>query len=205
MATPRVEVPDLLTASRIPLAGVPWIAPESAPLLVIALFLAGLTDVLDGWLARRIRAKRLAAGEPPGRLATRDAPGALLDPVADKLFAVSVLVLLWTAADVPISLLLLVALRELAQVPMALTYWIVPPLRRRLRFDFRAGIPGKVTTIFQFLAVIALRFSHPTGPWLAGLAALAGVGSAMHYVRRAVTLAREQSDAAENGSSQGRP
>lgn len=62
------------------------------------LMVAALTDLLDGWLARRQH--------------WRSPLGALLDPLADKVLVISVATTLWLLALLPGWLLLLIILRD---------------------------------------------------------------------------------------------
>lgn len=62
------------------------------------LLAAALTDLLDGWLARR--------------QGWRSSLGALLDPLADKVLVISVAATLWLLALLPGWLLLLIVLRD---------------------------------------------------------------------------------------------
>jgi phosphatidylglycerophosphate synthase len=70
---PRWSAADLLTAIRLPLAVAFPLAPTPQIRFAILLIAAG-SDLLDGTVARRFGASRL---------------GAVLDPVADKLFMAS--------------------------------------------------------------------------------------------------------------------
>jgi phosphatidylglycerophosphate synthase len=136
--------------------------------------LAGLTDVLDGALARRGRRKA-------GRERERDA-GAWLDPLCDKIFVVSALLAVAVAFRPPLWLLPLVAARELAQVPL-LGYLRLRGVVRA--FDFRAAVVGKLGTVLQFAAVAAILFRHPSQVPLAVAAGAAGLASAVYYFVRA--------------------
>ncbi|HEY8077432.1 MAG TPA: CDP-alcohol phosphatidyltransferase family protein, partial [Labilithrix sp.] len=72
------HLPNVLSAMRIPLAALfPFVVTRPA-LAIAVLAAAALTDVLDGWLARR-----LGEATPTG---------ALVDGIADKLLGASVLV-----------------------------------------------------------------------------------------------------------------
>src|SRR5580658_8317279 len=65
------SLPNVLSSSRVLLAA-GFVAAESADARIGLVGLAALTDVLDGWLARR------------GNWISRS--GALLDPIADRVF-----------------------------------------------------------------------------------------------------------------------
>lgn len=94
-----VTIPNMLTFSRIcavPLAI--WLVLkrdcEGAAFLFV---LAGLTDALDGWLARRRGISAL---------------GTLLDPLADKILLISMFVTLAAIGILPIWLAILVVFRD---------------------------------------------------------------------------------------------
>jgi phosphatidylglycerophosphate synthase len=184
-----LALPNLLSLSRIPLGGLFWGAlargPEHAvgPFAVLAL--AGITDVLDGWLARR----RYGAN-PPGM-------GAWLDPICDKAFVGAVLLALYVQRRPPLPVLVLILGRELLQIPMALVYRASTTLRRWLDYDFRASWLGKSATVAQFLAVSALILEHEAARPLAVLAFGLGLCALADYVRRAIVLGRRRLHAEE--------
>jgi CDP-diacylglycerol--glycerol-3-phosphate 3-phosphatidyltransferase len=89
----RISIPDMLTWGRIlaiPLLIILFYIPStwSDPLAGILFALAGITDSLDGYFARK--------WQQTTRL------GAFLDPVADKLIVATALVLLVSRADQPV-------------------------------------------------------------------------------------------------------
>lgn len=145
-------VPNLLSFSRVPLAGLLWVAPHRPAWTIGVMLIAGLTDVLDGWLVRRARRRR-ARLRDPGAFAANAARGAYIDGLADKVFFVSTVALLaWTIAP-PLWLIAVLALREVLFVPLMLLYHFAPaPLRHQV--DFTAGVPGKLATVAQFGAVV---------------------------------------------------
>src|SRR4051794_28425724 len=123
MSFPRLQnlltVPNLLSLSRIPLGGLFWPAfgppgaPSDAAFAIMAL--AALTDILDGYLARRQAARQA------GRAETVDSgggTGAWLDPICDKVFVASVLAAFIVRRHPPIWLVLLIVSRELVQLPI---------------------------------------------------------------------------------------
>src|SRR5277367_3054061 len=101
------SLPNLLTLARI--AAIPlivatfYVPGESARWIACALFVAAsLTDLLDGYLARRLGAVT--------------AIGRFLDPIADKLLVAAVLVMIATVGDlssVGVLAVLVILLREL--------------------------------------------------------------------------------------------
>src|SRR4029079_3527679 len=155
-----LTVPNLLSLSRIPLGVAFWFTLGPTPSLAYSAFvimgLAALTDVLDGYLARR-EAARAAGGSAqtvdPG---VGGGTGAWLDPICDKLFVASVLVAIIVRRHPPLWLLALILSRELVQLPIGVLYRFWPALHSWLRYDFRASPLGKGATVAQFTAIAAL-------------------------------------------------
>lgn len=175
----RIDLADALTLSRLPLAGLIWLAvPDLRALLAIGA-VAALTDVLDGWAARRRPGGPRAGGW-----------GAWLDPLCDKVFLVSLLGAVWLAFRPPAVLVFLIGLREVVQVPLVVAYRMIPGMAARIRYDFRALAPGKATTTLQFLAVAAIVLDSPWQVPLAFLAAAMGLIAVTTYLGRAVHAAR---------------
>lgn len=185
-----VTLPNVLSVTRIPLGGLFWVALArgseqgeppmvawAAPFGVLAA--AAVTDVLDGWVARR------RGVNPAGA-------GSWLDPICDKLFIGSVLAALYFQRRVPLGVLALIVSRELLQLPMVVVYRASATLRRWLRYDFRASLLGKGATVMQFLAVSALIVGVGEDiAWrLAFLAFALGLLALGDYVRRAIVIGR---------------
>jgi cardiolipin synthase len=186
-----LTLPNLLSLSRLPLGGLFWVAlargPAHAALPFGVLATAAVTDVLDGWIARR------RGADPAG-------VGSWLDPICDKVFVASVLVALYVQRHVPLSLLALVVSRELLQLPMALVYRAIPPLRRWLHYDFRASLLGKGATVAQFLAVSAIILNAAASRALAWLAFALGMLALADYIRRAIVIGKRHPHTQERDS-----
>lgn len=135
---------------------------------------AGLTDVLDGWVARRTGA------------AGRRSAGAWLDPLCDKLFMVSLLAAVWFAAKPGASVLVLLAARECLQLPLLLAFPFVPRIGGRERFDFTAALLGKATTVAQFIAISVILFRPDWATVPAAATAPLGTAAAIRYWARAL-------------------
>lgn len=168
-----LSLANLLTLARLPMAGLVWVAPGSLGWVLGLMAAAALSDVLDGWVARR-----LGGGQVGG-------VGAWLDPVCDKVFVVSVLVAVWVVVRPPVWVLPAVAARELIVVPLGLAYRCAPGLRGERRYDLRAVVVGKAATVAQFLTVAALLLDHPAALPLAGATGALGVAAGAVYLRRA--------------------
>jgi cardiolipin synthase len=186
------NVPNLITLSRLPMAAALWFLPRGPVPVLGLMLLSGFSDMLDGWVARWIRAGRERRGEPVGELGGPRASGAWLDPVCDKTFVLSVLVLLVARYGVPVWMVMLVATRELIQGPMFVLYRTVPSLRGRILYDYRAAIIGKATTVLQFLTVGAILFDFPSALLLAIVTGSVGAVTGFYYsLRRAKQGQRE--------------
>lgn len=145
-------VPNILTLLRIILIPILvlvfYLAGQWSYQLSAAIFgLAALTDMLDGYLARRLRQISVF--------------GAFLDPVADKLMVAVALVLL--VQDNPTPLFAIPAAiiigREIAI--SALREWMSEIGERT---KVAVSVIGKIKTITQMVAILLLLYKLPLGP-----------------------------------------
>lgn len=135
------HLPNALTGLRLVLAPVlPWLLWSGHYRTALGLALvAGATDALDGWLARRHGwTSRL---------------GGLLDPVADKAMLGLAVFGLWLAAMLPGWLLVLVVVRDVVVVAGATAWW-----RLAGPFDAAPTLAGKLTTLAQIVLVLLCLF-----------------------------------------------
>ncbi len=167
------NVPNVISLLRIPLAAAVWIDPRNQPLLLGLLTAAVVSDLLDGWLARR------SGSEGASEI------GAWLDPVCDKVFILSAAAAVAWAWRLPPALLLLTATREALQIPLYGLFRFIPRLRPRT-FDFRAAKVGKATTVVQMATITAMIVLPDGAPALAVVSAVLGAASVTVYVRRAI-------------------
>ena len=183
---PILSLPNLLTLVRLPMAVAAWLVAPWPWALFWLMVAAATSDILDGWFARRMRARRKARGLPTRGLGEKGGRGAWLDPLCDKTFVLSVVAAVWWFYSPAWWLLLLIGAREVLLVPLVLAWKLMP--HRTL--DMRAGLAGKLATVAQFIALwsILLGSEHQLVPALA--AAVAGVIAVVDYVRRAVTAPR---------------
>lgn len=173
---PLLSAPALLSLSRIPLAICFTLLVDVPGAALTVLFTAGLTDVLDGWLARR--------------LGLVSATGAVLDPITDKLFVLTVVVTLVATDKLSLLDVLWLSTRELGELPLVV--WFVLNRRARAaRADHpSANLPGKLATLLQFVAIGWSLFDGPRLDLWLGLVAGAGVVAAFSYWRRALRSVR---------------
>ena len=171
-----LNTPNLLTLFRmalIPVVVVLYFMPIAGAYVTVVFLLAGLTDWLDGYLARRL--------EQTSQF------GEFLDPVADKLVVAAVLVLLVSDGDVLARVvsqkLFIVAVvviigREIAV--SALREWVA---QSGARAGMAVSTLGKVKTTVQIIAIALLLYSQD----LVGFPTLL-VGELMLYVASALTI-----------------
>ncbi len=141
------QLPDFITFVR--LAASPflaWLLLESRFREALALvLLAGLTDWLDGFAARRLGVS--------GRL------GVVLDPLADKVLLVTLFVVLGAVRLIPVWLVFLAIGRDVVIVVGALLLRMFRDIRR-----FAPSMLGKVSTFFQIVLVL-LVLLHAAFPY----------------------------------------
>jgi phosphatidylglycerophosphate synthase len=155
--------------ARVPLAVAFALVAHDTRWALVVLALAGLSDLLDGWLARK--------------LDQCTATGALVDGATDKLFVLAVAGSLWRAGNLSLEDVLLLGVRDVGE--LIVTLWIASSHDdHALHEEQRANALGKLTTALQFSAVILaiLRVEHFA---LCLGAAVVGALAAISYARRA--------------------
>jgi CDP-diacylglycerol--glycerol-3-phosphate 3-phosphatidyltransferase len=164
--------PGLLSLARAPLAlAFPFVVERTAWALIV-IVLAGVTDVLDGYCARRF-----GQATPTG---------AALDPITDKLFVLTVAVTLVVTGHFSLGAVLLLSTREVLELPLVVWFALSPRARSARAEKPMANALGKLATVLQFLAVFStlLRWSI-TEVWI-GATAVVGVLAALSYWIRAL-------------------
>ena len=176
------QIPNALTVLRLVLVPFAlraiWFREYDAALLLCAF--AGITDALDGFLARRLHAR------------TRF--GAYLDPVADKILLSGTYLVFGMNRVIPLWITGLVFGRDLLILLFAAFAFLFTPLR-----EFHPTVWGKVSTIVQVCGALAVLLA---GLVLTGTAAsvfvaialgavvVATTWSAIHYVFVGVKMIR---------------
>jgi len=131
---PWVRAPDFLTALRIPLA-VAFLLVDNAALRLVIVAAVAASDIGDGIWARQIGGSKL---------------GAVLDPVADKLFMAAAFWVVFRGGVLAPLEVVGVLLRDIVA---ALSFLTVLWLRKPTTLPARAG--GKAVTVCQALTLIA--------------------------------------------------
>ncbi len=129
-----LRAPDLLTMCRIPLAVV-FLLVDAAIVRLVVLGLVVVTDVGDGIWARRIGGSKA---------------GAVLDPIADKLFMLAAFIVVFRTGLLNPWEVLGVLLRDITAL---ISFIGVTILRRPKTLPARAG--GKAVTVCQALTLLA--------------------------------------------------
>lgn len=166
-----MNLPNLLTLLRIlliPVFVLLFYLPVQWSYLASAVVfsVAGITDWLDGYLARKLE---------------QSTPlGAFLDPVADKLMIVIALALLIERYDSPVFTLPAVVIIGREIVISALREWMAELGKRT---SVAVSYVGKVKTVFQILAIIGLLLSSPNAPLMIYSASMA-----LMYIAALLTL-----------------
>lgn len=186
-----LSVPNLLSMLRmglVPLFIIAVVDGEGGKALAIFV-LAGVTDALDGFIARFWGQHTLL--------------GTYLDPAADKLLLTSAYVVLAIPylnplATIPVWVTILVIARDVLIVVMVVILHITTGLRA-----FPPAKTGKITTTAQIVTVVAVLVvrAYPEAPIVPALAlpliyltAALTVVSGLHYVVRSNRLVVERGE-----------
>lgn len=140
------NVPNALSISRLALAAVAWglIARSLFTAALVVFSIAAITDALDGYIARRLKQESDI--------------GRQLDPLVDKILIIGTLVYLLTIPETGVMpwMVAAVTTRELA------IQWVRSLLEGR-GIAFGAKASGKLKTVFQCLAIVAVLFVSAIG------------------------------------------
>ena len=140
-----LTVSNSLSFVRAPLALV--FLHESPTLRLIAVFLAMITDSVDGYLARRYRSTSRF--------------GAILDPAMDKFFVYFVLSTFYMEGIITIWHVVAMLSRDFSLCAYGLYMWFTGHWKSIV---FRAIRWGKITTALQFIVLIGWIFKL-SFPW----------------------------------------
>ena len=145
---------DGITLLRIPLA-ILFPLVSSAPVRLVILALAAATDLGDGWVARRFGGSRF---------------GAMLDPIADKLFVAVAFAVVWAAGALTWYEVTAVLARDIVA-----TIAFVSTLASGNATAVPARPGGKAVTLLQMLTLIVFVLGLPhlqSLAWATGAVAL---------------------------------
>jgi cardiolipin synthase len=166
-------LPNLISLARLLLAplSVYMIAERRWPEALAIFVIAGLSDALDGWIARRFD--------------LRSELGAYLDAIADKALLVCNYIALAVIGRIPLYLALLVVTRDLMIVGAVMLCWVMgKPMLISPHILSKANTAAQIAFVVALLG--ALAFGVPTpwftaGVWLVAALTLASLAA---YFRR---------------------
>ena len=176
-AVPLSQLPNIITVGRIVLVfPTAWLLAEGRYVEGLVLMtVAGTSDALDGWLARRF--------------SWTSRFGAAMDPVADKLLVAAMFIIFTVQGHVPLWVAAIVLARDAIIMAGAGLY--------RLLFetiDFAPTFVSKANTAMQIVTLLLVLLAlceFPVvsavawlvvDPWCFYLLALLGVSSGVDYV-----------------------
>jgi cardiolipin synthase len=135
-----VNIPNILTAIRF--VFVPFFAyylyNEQYTVAVVLFLLAGITDVLDGVIARKFN--------------MITSFGKLADPLADKMMQLTALTILTIQEIIPLPVLIIVVAKESFMVIGSILIY------KKVNFVVQADWYGKFSTVVFFLAIVLTIF-----------------------------------------------
>jgi phosphatidylglycerophosphate synthase len=131
-------VPNTISLSRVVLAlafvlvSEPW---DRIALIAVA----GVTDFMDGWLARHAK--------------TESTAGALLDPIADRVFVFVAISTYLIEGQLSTGQYFIFLTRDVATAVGFVVAKIIPTLRPAV---FRARMLGKIVTVLQLVTLVGI-------------------------------------------------
>ena len=156
--------PNFLSGVRIVVAVIfPFLSPVlRLPFVVLAL----LTEYFDGALARKYN--------------WVTSVGQILDPVADKLFALSVGLTLVVAKKLLLWQLLFISFRDITVTAGFLIFLLFSKNMFRIT-SFQPHFLGKTTTVFQYLVFLSALLLQESLSWILYITGALSVFSAILY------------------------
>lgn len=137
-----MNIPNILTVFRlclIPVYIAVFASGDNTKLAAIIFIAASMTDVLDGYIARKFN------------MITR--VGQLLDPLADKLMQLTVVISLVISDMLPVWFVIVLALKELLLIIGGIFLYVK-------KTYVKSNIAGKLNTIVLFIAMVLIFFTH---------------------------------------------
>jgi phosphatidylglycerophosphate synthase len=163
---PRLALPSLpnaLSLSRVVLAAA-FLGAGGPGERIALVGAASVTDFLDGWLARRRHS------------VTRW--GALIDPIADRVFVLTAVSTLLATGELTVGQYFMLLARDIATAIGFLVARVVPWLRA---VQFKARFLGKVVTVLQLAALAALLVAPRLAPMLILAVGVSSAGAIADY------------------------
>ena len=158
-----MNIPNVLTVIRFMIAPVfgYFLYNKQYEISVVLFLLSGLTDVLDGYIARRFN------------MVT--SWGKLADPAADKLMQLIALILLTIQGKIPPVILIIILAKESFMGMGSIL------LLKKENVVVQANWYGKATTVVFHLAIIMIIFDVPYNNIFIFIAVIAAIYSFLRY------------------------
>ena len=160
------RIPNLLSMSRIVLC-LPWLLVDAMTLPFWTLYvIAGLTDMLDGFLARR--------------WGVESKFGARLDSLADFVFVLAVGYRLFPCLKLPATLWMMTGLIALVKTVNAISSYVI-----KHKIEFLHTKVNKLTGFFLFIGMMTIGQSYfiPVAWIIASIALFAAIQEG-HLIRK---------------------
>ena len=138
MSRSLITLPNTISLSRVLLA-LAFVVSSDPRGRIVLIVVAGITDFMDGWLARHEK--------------TESTAGALLDPLADRIFVLVAISTYLVEGQLTTGQYFLFLTRDIATAVGFLVAKIIPTLRPAV---FRARLLGKIVTVLQLVALVAI-------------------------------------------------
>ena len=162
---PKSPTPNILSASRIVLC-LPLLMVDAMTILFWMLYvIAGMTDMIDGFLARR--------------WGVESKFGARLDSMADFVFVLAVGYKLFPCLKLPVTLWMMIGIIAFVKIVNAISAYII-----RHRIEFPHTKANKLTGFLLFIGMMAIGQSYFV-PFAWGIACIALFAAIQegHYIR----------------------
>ncbi|HXB25685.1 MAG TPA: CDP-alcohol phosphatidyltransferase family protein [Gemmatimonadaceae bacterium] len=160
---PVFTLPNLVSMSRFAMA-VAFLATPMPDARVALIGAASLSDVLDGWIARRRHE------------VTRI--GAILDPIADRTFMLTAVAVFLATGRITRPQYFVLLARD---IMTAIGFLVAKSVSWLRVVPFRARWAGKLVTTLQLLALIAVLVAPREAPWVIGAVGVASVIAISDY------------------------
>jgi len=166
-----LTLPNLVSSSRVMLA-FGFIAYDAVPTRLALIGIASLTDFLDGWIARRTKVTSKL--------------GALIDPVADRFFVLSVVIAYLIGGQLHPWQAIAIMFRDVMSV---IGFFVARNVSWLRPIPFMARPVGKVVTVGQLVAFLAVLL-QPT--WVNAIVVVVAVLGVVATVDYTLMLWRER-------------
>ena len=146
------HLPNIITLGRLCLVplSIVLIASQEWTLAFVVFVCAGLSDALDGWLAKRFKLETEL--------------GAYLDPLADKALLVSIYVTLALGHQLPVALAVLVVSRDVMIISAVLiSFALGKPVKIKPLFISKLNTTAQIAFAGLILATKAFDLALGTG------------------------------------------